>query len=109
MSRDDRFRLTQEMLDRIDAVVSGHETQRTTEFAIPILDRGGPIPLAEMNFTADDWAAMAQQLNAATDRLGQAFRATGVSFADLIAALERPDFRHLEVPAKAAHRRRFGR
>lgn len=37
MSRADREKLTQDMLDRIDRVVSGHEHQHSTEHGLPVI------------------------------------------------------------------------
>lgn len=55
MSSEDRRRLSREMMDRIDAVVSGHDLQRSSEGGMHVDD--GPL-LSEDEMAHLDWSPM---------------------------------------------------
>lgn len=102
MTSEDRRRLSQEMMDRIDAVVSGHDTQRSPEADPWYVGRVSDGPL---RFEDERRARSAERL----DRLAPPDRERALRFVDEIARrpsdemFQRLAMRHVQTEMELRH------
>lgn len=115
MGSAERRALTDDMLAKIDAVVSGHEHQRTTELAMSIDPEPDDDALGaalDQFIDAMDLVITAQQRAVMVAATARAVYVIEVSLPPRFRTLVKQAIRAcppVPVPAKAAHRRRFDR